>query len=372
LSSGIEKGYNSELQYNYADFELLANLKTNAVVFSVFKNHSFKNELVKLLIDDNGDVRDWNSFKKEALKLSDTYNVNWLQTEYDHAVSASNMAAKWQDYQKRKHLYPNLKYVTVGDERVRELHKKWHNLVLPINHKFWDSHYPPNDWGCRCDVIQTDEPINTKELEVNDMPDLPKQFNINYGKQGKAFDETHPYFKTNLDDTRALREDVERYKSKAPEYIELKDEKVSVSAWADRNDLAINLQMASLINKKLKTDIKIRPHLEIQKVKNPEFELDGLLGDLKEITSINNIRNVLDDLKKQAYIKSKNNKYFGVFHLLASPLDLNVLKRELNRKIHTNRSKHLKGLYFVRGNKVVYLSREDIVNRNYKNLLKIQ
>ena len=372
LSGGMDKGYNQELQYNYADFEMLANLKTNAAVFSVFKNHSFKNELVKLLIDENGDVRSWSSFKKEALQLSDTYNKTWLKTEYDHAVSASHMASKWQDFQSRKHLYPNLKYITVGDNRVRELHSKWHNLVLPIEHKFWDTHLPPNDWGCRCDVIQTDEPIDTKNLEVDDMPNLPKQFNINYGKQGKAFNENHPYFKTHIEDTRALREDVERYKLKAPEFIYLKDKKVNVSAWADRNDLPINLKMASLINKKLKTDIKIRPHLEVQKLKNPEFEWDGLFGDLKEVSSIANIRNVLDDLKKQCYVKGANNAYFGVIHLLAEPLDIALLKRELNRKIHQNRGKHLKGLYFVRGNKTVYLSREDIVNRDYTKLLKIQ
>jgi hypothetical protein len=372
MSSGIEKGYSSKLQYNYADFEMLSNLKTNAASFSVFKNHSFKNELVKLLIDENGDVRSWGSFKKEALKLSGDYNKRWLKTEYDHAVSASHAAAKWQDFQKRKHLYPNIKYVQIQRDTKRELHSKWHGLVLPIDHKFWDTHYVPNDWGCGCDNIQTDEEVNTNGIDVDNMPELPKMFNTNVGKTGQVFDETHPYFKANIDEKRILREDAERYKLKAPEYIHLKDKKVSVSAWADRNDLEVNLEIAALINKNLKTDIKIRPHLEIQKVKNPELELDGLVGDLKEITVLTGIRNALDSLKKQCFIKNKNNEYFGVFHIQATSFDVVILKRELSRKIHADRSKYLKGLYFVRGNKAVYLSREDLVDKNYVKLLKIQ
>ncbi len=128
--------------------------------------------------------------------------------------------------------------------------------------------------------------------------------------------------------------------------------------------------MAALINKKLKTEIKIRPHMEVQKVKNPEFEWSGLRGDLKEISSIIHIRTILDRLKKQAF-NGKDN-YFGVFHLLAEPLDLSVLKQELSKKITKDRSKYLKGLYFVRDNKVVYLSREEMVNRGYTKLLKIQ
>ncbi len=178
--------------------------------------HSFKNELTKLLTNEKGAIRNWADFKKEADKLSDTYNQRWLKTEYDHAVAASNMASKWNDFQKRKHLYPNLKYNAINDSRVRELHKKWDGLVLPINHPFWDTHYPPNDWSCRCDVTQVDDDINEKGIEVEDMPNLPKQFNLNYGKQGRAFDKNHPCFKTHIEDKRALQEDVERYKLKNP------------------------------------------------------------------------------------------------------------------------------------------------------------
>ncbi len=349
---------------------MLSNLKTNAAIFTAFKNHSFKNELVKLLIDNNGELSSWDNFKKQALKLNETYNNSWLKTEYHTAVTASKNAAQWQDFQRRKDLYPNLKYIQIQRDTKRDAHKKWHGIILPIDHKFWDTHYGQNDWGCGCYQIQTDELENSKGFDVNNMPALPAIFNHNVGKTGQVFTPEHPYFKTHLNNTRALQKDVEYYKLKIPEYIYLKDQKVHVSAWADRNDLDSNLMAASLINKKLKTDIKIRPHLEIKKVKNPEFQWEGLKGDLKEITVLTGIRKVLDNLKKQCF-NGKDN-YFGVFHIVINTLDLKILTRELNRKINQDRSKHLEGLYFIRHDKVVYLSREDIVKRDYTKLLKIQ
>ena len=40
------------------------------------------------------------------------------------------------------------------DERTREEHRRWHNLILPVDHPFWQTHYPPNGWKCRCQVRQ--------------------------------------------------------------------------------------------------------------------------------------------------------------------------------------------------------------------------
>ena len=44
----------------------------------------------------------------------------------------------------------NLRYVAVLDARTRPEHRAWHGLILPIDHPLWDTHYPPNGWGCRC------------------------------------------------------------------------------------------------------------------------------------------------------------------------------------------------------------------------------
>ena len=34
----------------------------------------------------------------------------------------------------------------------RPQHLAWNGLTLPAGHPFWETHYPPNGWGCRCAV----------------------------------------------------------------------------------------------------------------------------------------------------------------------------------------------------------------------------
>lgn len=42
---------------------------------------------------------------------------------------------------------------TDGEEFPRPLHESWDGLILPPDHPFWQTHYPPNGWGCRCYVL---------------------------------------------------------------------------------------------------------------------------------------------------------------------------------------------------------------------------
>jgi len=37
--------------------------------------------------------------------------------------------------------------------RPRPLHVSWDGLVLPADHPWWQTHYPPNGWGCKCRVV---------------------------------------------------------------------------------------------------------------------------------------------------------------------------------------------------------------------------
>jgi len=39
----------------------------------------------------------------------------------------------------------------------RPEHVAWHNTVLPADDPWWDTHYPPNGWGCKCGVVSLSE-----------------------------------------------------------------------------------------------------------------------------------------------------------------------------------------------------------------------
>jgi len=52
---------------------------------------------------------------------------------------------------------PYWEYHAVMDDRVRPTHAALNGLILPANSPFWNSHFPPWGFNCRCTVTATDE-----------------------------------------------------------------------------------------------------------------------------------------------------------------------------------------------------------------------
>ena len=73
---------------------------------------------------------------------------------YDTNVRQAYAASEWAAIEQTKADFPALQYQGVRDERTRASHARWFGIVLPVDHVFWRTHYPPNDWYCRCYVIQ--------------------------------------------------------------------------------------------------------------------------------------------------------------------------------------------------------------------------
>jgi SPP1 gp7 family putative phage head morphogenesis protein len=45
---------------------------------------------------------------------------------------------------------PYWRYSAVLDSRTRPMHRAWHGTILPADDPWWDTHFPPNGWRCRC------------------------------------------------------------------------------------------------------------------------------------------------------------------------------------------------------------------------------
>jgi uncharacterized protein with gpF-like domain len=97
---------------------------------------------------------------------------------------------------------PLLQYVTAGDSRVRQSHKKLDKIILPMDHPFWDTHYPPNDWNCRCTVKQLAEGEQSI-LRMDELPQLKPEFSTNTGKARTIFPKNHPYYNAREEDAGA-------------------------------------------------------------------------------------------------------------------------------------------------------------------------
>ncbi len=80
-----------------------------------------------------------------------------LRTIFDTNMRMAHAAGRWQGFERTRKTAPYLIYGAVLDEVTREQHAKWGGrgaprIVLPIDHPFWRTHYPPNGWRCRCIV----------------------------------------------------------------------------------------------------------------------------------------------------------------------------------------------------------------------------
>jgi SPP1 gp7 family putative phage head morphogenesis protein len=129
-------------------------------------------------------------FLASAQSIFTVYNKQYLAAEFNHVVASSQMASKWKDQVANAKLLPNLRYSTVNDGRVRPAHQVLEGVIRPLQDPFWDSHYPPNGWNCRCSVTQIFAGVISSPLPA---ADVPPAFQNNIGKTGKVFGDKHPY-----------------------------------------------------------------------------------------------------------------------------------------------------------------------------------
>lgn len=77
-----------------------------------------------------------------------------LRVIFETNMQTSYAAGHWAQIQQTKNDAPFLMYDAVDDGNTRPEHAAWDGLVLRADDTWWQTHYPPNDWGCRCSVIQ--------------------------------------------------------------------------------------------------------------------------------------------------------------------------------------------------------------------------
>lgn len=217
LNNGVEKGFGSKLNdFNQGtqEFRTMQSLHDNVTFFSAAKTFQQVNDMQFERFDENGFLRSFNDFKKEALPIFNKYNVDWLETEWNTSVSQSQSAEQWIGIQANKKDLPLLQYRTANDARVRDAHKAWDGIIRPVGDPFWDTRLPNNGYNCRCIVIQLpggdSTNLNQHLIDVNkqrkiegikplsSLKNEERLFADNVGKSEQVFKETgnakHPYF----------------------------------------------------------------------------------------------------------------------------------------------------------------------------------
>lgn len=195
LVNAIEQGFGT-----IADFEMGSARRTlgeqlinNAYKFSAAKTEAMQNDMRAMMVDGDGNPLSFSKFKNVVDSLNIQYNMNWIQTEWNTSTSAGMMAEKWQGYVDDADIMPYLEYITAGDDRVRAEHAELNGVIRPVDDDFWNTYYPPNDWGCRCDVIQVTNPdAKPTDISAMSLANVPDQFANNPGKTGEIFTDKNP------------------------------------------------------------------------------------------------------------------------------------------------------------------------------------
>ncbi len=164
---------------------------------------------------------DWNETKKGLLSEISPYFVDSDASAEDQAGQRraaerraellirthgqqAYAAGQYEVQDAQRDLFPNWQYLTLGDGHVRGTHAALDGVVLPADHEFWKTHYPPWEWGCRCQVVP---------LTVQDTARIAAKEQDKPKDQQSVLDD---YAKTDLTKTRRLVRNGVAYNLTAP------------------------------------------------------------------------------------------------------------------------------------------------------------
>ena len=153
LASALLKGFGRQV-FDYASANNLAYtmMEINLNRFGFNKNIAEIVELNNALRASQG----FQDFKNKATEIIGTFKTHHLRTEYNLAVSTGQNASRYLDQLSEAAIFPYLQYQTAGDDKVREEHAALDGRVFNINDPELAGIYPPNGFGCRCEMVQID------------------------------------------------------------------------------------------------------------------------------------------------------------------------------------------------------------------------
>lgn len=109
-------------------------------------------------------------------------NRSWrTRVIYHTNLRSSYNAGRFEQLQR----FPYWQYHhSISSENARPEHLAWDKLILPVNHRFWLTHYPQNGWGCNCWVTGISEArMKANGWNVSEAPTINMR-KVALGKNG--------------------------------------------------------------------------------------------------------------------------------------------------------------------------------------------
>jgi SPP1 gp7 family putative phage head morphogenesis protein len=135
--------------YNYQNDARTTAMEMNVFHFSAAKSIAE----IQMLNELYRKSKSFEEFYKLASDKLEVFNKEWQRTEWQTATLIANSTENYNRLKSKTQLFPYWQYKTVGDDKVRDSHRKLHDIILPANDPRWNKIWPPNGWKCRCYVI---------------------------------------------------------------------------------------------------------------------------------------------------------------------------------------------------------------------------
>ena len=172
-------------------------LRNNIYLFSAGKTAAQIKEMSSLLTAADGTIRTQAEFIRLATELHQMWNVQWLKTEYNMAMSSAQTVVFWQDLEKQRAetgITPIIVWDAVMDDRTRPDHAALDGIAKPADDPLWDKYQPPLGWGCRCTTRLTYDTQRITQRLPDNMPPPDPLFGFNPYKTRAMYSPQHPYF----------------------------------------------------------------------------------------------------------------------------------------------------------------------------------
>mgnify|MGYP000959542175 CR=1 FL=1 len=244
------------------------------------------------------------------------------------------------------------RYKAVLDRRTRPGHAKLHGMILPKTHKFWEKNYPPNDWGCRCQVqVLTQSEMQSygfKPYAGTPLNVASKDWAYNPGKSAQSLDSVLAKKVANLSGElkNIVKNDLKNYERDRNLYVWQKGLNEAVEQIIIKNDpkTPINMVQVGLLSEALaKVASKIlgldvnsggiiltKKHLSHASPKRKAaYDHAFRVEEMKQIVSVLN-----DENKAYVDLRDGHKNILFVFQDEMNDAKINLIPIEVRRVIH--------------------------------------
>lgn len=137
--------------------------------------HDFRKKFAQI-VKTNG----WVGWTGSNTKKGVAWRTNII---YETNLNTSYAAGRWRQIQLVKKQRPYLLYRHNNNVMMpRHVHVKWDKTVLEVDNDWWKTHFPPNGFGCKCQVYSmSSEDLVKRGLSVTPDKQIPP------GKADRSF-----------------------------------------------------------------------------------------------------------------------------------------------------------------------------------------